>query len=121
MFAFLQEQSFAQDLKWTEGRTLTVEGKAGEGERDHFYDRMPSSAKAEARPELWDLAQHSAGLCIRFSTDSPNLHVRWTLRFDINMPHLTGCVTNGIDLYALDEQSGKLLYPGSLAQCSSPE
>ena len=102
----------AQDLKWTEGRTLTVEGKAGDGKRDHFYDRMPSWAKDSARTELWELAQHSAGLCIRFSTNSSNVHVRWTLRFDINMPHLTGCVTNGIDLYALDEQSGSWLWAG---------
>ncbi|MDR0661476.1 MAG: SGNH/GDSL hydrolase family protein [Prevotellaceae bacterium] len=102
----------AQEIKWAEGRTLTVEGKAGKGQRDHFYDRLPGSAKKEARQELWDLAQHSAGLCIRFSTDSPNIHARWTLRFDTNMPHLTCCVTNGIDLYALDEQSGKWLWAG---------
>ena len=102
----------AQDLKWTEGRTLTVEGRAGAGARNHFYDRMPASAKEEARPEVWDLSQHSAGLCIRFSSNSSNIHVRWTLRFDVNMPHLTGCVTNGIDLYALDEQSGKWQWAG---------
>ncbi len=112
LFIFFQEQSYAQNVKWTEGRTLTVEGRAGDGERDHFYDRMPSSAKNDARPELWSLSQNSAGLCIRFSSNSPDLHVRWTLRFDVNMPHLTGCVTNGIDLYALDEQSGEWLWAG---------
>lgn len=112
LFIFFQGQSIAQNIRWTEGRILAIEGKAGEGERDHFYDRMPGYTKKDVRPELWDLSQHSAGLCIRFSTDSPSLHVRWTLRFDINMPHLTGCVTNGIDLYALDEQSGKWLWAG---------
>lgn len=100
------------NIIWTEGRLLTVEGRAGSGERDHFYDRLPSYAKKEARPEVWQLAQNSAGLCVRFSTNSSNIHVRWTVRFDISMPHLTGCVTNGIDLYALEEQSGQWLWAG---------
>ena len=91
---------------------LAVEGRAGEGERDHFYDRIPKTAKKDARPEVWDLSQHSAGLCLRFSTDSPNVHVKWTLRFDVSMPHLTSCVTNGIDLYAFDKESGKWLWAG---------
>lgn len=102
----------AQDVRWTEGRVLTVEGRAGSGDRSHFYDRMPSRAKDEVRAEVWELSQHSAGLCIRFSTNSSSIHVRWTLRFDVNMPHLTGCVTNGIDLYALAEQSGQWLWAG---------
>ncbi len=102
----------AQNTKWTEGRELTVEGRSGNGEREHFYDRMPVAVKDSTRKEVWELSQHSAGLCVRFSTNSQNLSVRWTLRFKQNMPHLTSCVTNGIDLYALDEESGQWLWAG---------
>ena len=107
--------------KWVEGRALTVEGRAAEGEREHFYDRLPYNAKQNVRSELWSLSQHSAGMCIRFSTDSKNISVRWKLRFSAGMPHLTGCVTNGIDLYAFDDGSEKWRWAGIVKPYKHPE
>lgn len=101
---FITTFAFSQNVKWTEGRQLTIEGRAGTGQA-HDYDRLPASARADARKELWDLSENSAGLNIRFSTDSDTLRVRWILRSVCKMPHMTDCAMNGIDLYAYDDEN----------------
>lgn len=104
--------TFAQPVKWVEGRELTIEGRAGEGTRSHFYNRLADSEKNHVREELWKYSEQSAGLSILFSTDSQTIHLRWILRSKQGMPHLTDCLTNGVDLYALDSVSGKWLWAG---------
>ena len=101
---FITSLAFSQNIKWTEGRQLTIEGRAGSGQA-HSYDRLPEFARSETRKEVWTLSEHSAGINIRFSTDSDTLHVRWVLRSVCKMPHMTDCAMNGIDLYAYDDEN----------------
>jgi hypothetical protein len=103
--------AFSQNIKWTEGRQLTIEGRAGTGQA-HDYDRLPAFARAETRKEVWDLSENSAGINIRFSTDSDTLNVRWVLRSVCKMPHMTDCAMNGIDLYAYDEENSVWRWAG---------
>jgi len=45
--------------------------------------------------------RHSAGLCVRFITDSPSLSVRWSLRLEnLAMNHMPATGVSGVDLYA---------------------
>ncbi|MDR1983764.1 MAG: SGNH/GDSL hydrolase family protein [Prevotellaceae bacterium] len=103
--------AFSQNVKWIEGRQLTIEGRAGT-EQFHDYDRLPAYAREAARKEVWTLSENSAGLNIRFSTDSDTLHVRWVLRSVCKMPHMTDCAMNGIDLYAYDEENMRWRWAG---------
>src|SRR6186997_277715 len=58
-------------IAWHDVRQLTVEGR-GWGEKDlkEPFDRLPAKAEGKVRPAVWSLSRDSAGLCIRFASDS---------------------------------------------------
>ena len=67
------------------------------------YDRLPARAKGVVRDPVWELSQHSAGLCVRFATDTATIAARWKLRFEnLAMDHMPATGVSGLDLYALD-------------------
>ncbi|MDR3286135.1 MAG: SGNH/GDSL hydrolase family protein [Prevotellaceae bacterium] len=110
-FLLISPFAFSQNVKWTEGRQLTIEGRASTGQ-SHDYDRLPAFARETARKEVWTLSENSAGINIRFSTDSDTLRVRWVLRSVCKMPHMTDCAMNGIDLYAYDDENSRWRWAG---------
>ena len=68
--------------------------------RSHF-DRLPSKAEGVVRDPVWNLSRHSAGMCMRFVTDSPNIYVRYKLHLEtLEMSHMPATGVSGIDLYA---------------------
>lgn len=84
---------------WYDGQLLTVEGK-GWTETESYYDRLPAKAKGLAPEHVWNLSHHSAGLCLRFFTDSDSIQVRWTLKSgDLAMSHMPATGVSGVDLY----------------------
>lgn len=66
------------------------------------YDRLPAKAWSMVREEVWELAQHSAGIVIPFTTDSRTIAVKWRVCFDFKLTHMTGSGIRGVDLYARD-------------------
>src|SRR5687767_11435197 len=66
------------DLLFYDVRPLGVEGQ-GWGDVESPFDRLPAKAKDVVRPAVWKLSQHSAGLCVRFTTDATTIHARWTV------------------------------------------
>lgn len=89
----------AQEIVWTDVRTIGVEGK-GWTDTKAYYDRLPARAEGVVRDPVWKLSRHSAGLCVRFSTDAPELHVRWALTSDrLAMAHMPATGVSGVDLY----------------------
>ncbi len=84
---------------WYDGRLLLLEGRGWE-ETESYYDRLPAKARDKVRPPVWNLGHHSAGLCLRFTTDAPSVRVRWTVRAEnLAMPHMPATGVSGIDLY----------------------
>ena len=68
------------------------------------FDRLPAKAREKVRPDVWNLSRHSAGLSVRFVTDAPAIHARWTLTSDsLAMPHMPATGVSGLDLYARDD------------------
>jgi lysophospholipase L1-like esterase len=56
------------------------------------------------REAVWNLSRQSAGLTVRFVTNSPEIHARWTLTSDrLDMPHMPATGVSGLDLYARDD------------------
>ena len=43
---------------------------------------VPDDARGKVRDAVWNLSRHSAGITIRFVTDSPEIGVEWTLTSD---------------------------------------
>ena len=88
-----------EEIAWTEGSALAVEG-AGWPSESAPWTRLPDSARDDVRDPVWNLSRHSAGLAIRFTTDSPSLDVEWALTSDkLDMPHMPSTGVSGIDLY----------------------
>ena len=89
-------------LEWLDIRALGVEGRAFEDTAD-YYDRLPAKAEQTVRDGIWQLQAHSAGMCVRFLTDAPEIGVRWTLRFpQLAMHHMPATGMSGVDLYRLE-------------------
>ena len=87
------------ELTWSDADLYTVEGRPY-SDRSSTWDRLPERAKGVVRDPVWNLSRHSAGIAIRFITDSPSISVRWTLTSDsLEMPHMPATGVSGIDLY----------------------
>lgn len=87
---------------WYDAQGLAVEGK-GWADTDRFYDRLPARAKGVVPDPVWTLSHHSAGMCVRFVTDSPKIAARWkVLNADLGMPHMPATGVSGLDLYVND-------------------
>jgi hypothetical protein len=114
------EQAKPEERDWHDVREWGVEGKAWADTED-FYDRLPARAKATARPVVWDLSRHSAGMCFRFKTNATDISARWTLRStNLAMPHMSATGVSGLDLYAEDDK-GHLRWAGSGSPKTAPD
>ena len=86
---------------YTDASAFPLYGKAAPTEG---YRRLPASLEGVVRDALWALGRNSAGLYVRFRTDAPEIHARWS-NTGYHMGHMTDCGTGGVDLYAhLDGQ-----------------
>jgi hypothetical protein len=76
-----------------EGTTFT------DSVKEKLYDRLPLSCKGKVRKDVWDLSKNSAGISIRFLSNSTTIRVKWELLNDTKMVHMAGTGIKGIDLY----------------------
>jgi hypothetical protein len=77
-----------------------IEGTGvAESEKESPYDRLPASYKDKVRKPVWDLSKNSAGISIRFNSNSTSINVRWALLNDTKMNHMAETGIKGIDLY----------------------
>jgi hypothetical protein len=78
---------------------LEVEGR-GWTDTPKPFDRLPRKAKQTVPSSVWNLSQHSAGVCVRFMTDAAELRVRWVLTSPkLALPHMPATGVSGLDLY----------------------
>jgi hypothetical protein len=90
-----------QNITWHDAAMLTVEGRGWpEKELKAAFDRLPAKAEGKVRPAVWSLSHDSAGICVRFASDSPSIHCRWTvLKSNLALPHMPATGVSGVDLY----------------------
>lgn len=88
-------------MEWTAATELTIEGRGwGVEELGTPFDRLPSAAEGLVPENVWNLSLDSAGLLVRFTSDSPEIHARWTLRkTSLAMNHMPATGVSGLDLY----------------------
>jgi hypothetical protein len=100
-------------LAWHDVTTWGVEGRAfGDLERKRWFDRFPASADGQVTPAVWNLSRDSAGMMVRFKTDSSYIWADYTLfRERINGVNMTPIGASGLDLYARDD-AGKWRWVG---------
>ena len=66
--------------------------------KENKYDRLPASYKEIVRKPVWDLSKNSAGLSIRFLSNSSVITVKWELLNDLSMGHMPDTGIKGVDL-----------------------
>ena len=67
--------------------------------REFPFQRLPQQHKENLRKDVWDLSQNSAGVSVSFITDSSDLQVKWSVKNDLRMSHMTDVGIKGIDIY----------------------
>ncbi len=67
--------------------------------KENRYDRLPLSYKEIVRKPVWELSKASAGMSIRFHSNSSSISVKWTLLNNNKMNHMAETGIKGIDLY----------------------
>lgn len=88
---------------WYDTLKIGIEGREWT-EVEAPFDRLPSKAKATVREAVWNLSRHSAGMCVRFSSNATHIYARWTLTNPkLEMPHMPATGVSGVDLYARDD------------------
>lgn len=75
------------------------------------YERLPESLQNVSRKPLWELGRNSAGLAVRFRSNSTCIAAKWEVRNNAGMNHMTPTGIKGLDLYCL--QDGKWIFAGS--------
>jgi hypothetical protein len=86
--------------KYYDKNHFLIEGIAlTDSARESVYDRFPKSYKERVRKPVWNLSKSSAGVSVRFKSNSSSIHVRWELLNDAKMNHMAETGIKGIDLY----------------------
>lgn len=97
---FLGILAHAQKIVYTDASEFPVYGKISEKTNER-YERLPSELENVSRKDVWRLGQNSAGLYIRFRSNTTSMRVKWQSTFDNEQNHMTDLGTRGLDLYAL--------------------
>ncbi len=69
------------------------------------YSRIPDELKDTVRKDVWDLGLNSAGIAVRFATNTKTLRIRWKSHNSFRMNHMTATGIRGLDLYTLQDDS----------------
>jgi endonuclease/exonuclease/phosphatase family metal-dependent hydrolase len=93
-------------VDWHDVTSWEVEGRIlPKQERQRWFDRLPASAEKTVTPAVWKLSQDSAGMMVRFKTDSASIHVDYQLvKPTLSLTHMPATGASGIDLYARDDR-----------------
>ena len=99
-----------EGVVYRDAAEFPVYGKAYQEDGGPRYRRLPERLHGVSREPVWRLGCNSAGLYVRFRSDAPEIHARWT-NTGYHMPHMTDVGTGGVDLYVLD--GGEWRFVGS--------
>lgn len=74
------------------------------------YSRMPQCMQDSCRENQWWLYNHSAGIGIRFATNSKRIAAQYNLINNFHMQHMAMTGIKGTDLYYLNEETNRWEY-----------
>jgi hypothetical protein len=107
---FISIAAAAQDYVYTDAETLPVFGKVC-AETAEPFSRLPASLNGVSRDAVWRLGLNSAGIFVRFRSDTGMFDFRWTSAFRTESVNMTACTVSGLALYVLDK--GEWIYVGT--------
>jgi len=87
-------------IKYYDNNFFLIEGTTfTDSVKENLYDRLPLSYKGKVRDAVWSLSKSSAGISVRFLSNSTTIRVKWELLNDAKMNHMAETGIKGIDLY----------------------
>lgn len=89
-------------LKYENADSLPLHGKISE-DTETRYERLPASLNGMIREPVWALGKNTAGLYLRFRSNSTSIGLKWTLYQNRMMSHMTETGIKGFDLYSLKD------------------
>ena len=81
-------------------------------QRKHSFQRLPDIYKSSIRKEVWDLSENNAGVSIQLNTNCKNLKLKWKVKLDFKMNHMTDAGIKGLDIYEHADNQWKYLSTG---------
>ena len=96
--AFLSQVLSAQ--VFTDVSAFPVYGKVSEATKTR-YQRLPANLEGVSRDAVWYLGTQSAGLYLRFRSNSTSIHARWTSTYGSWLSNMNPTGVRGLDLYIL--------------------
>ena len=96
-------------IRFHDGHEFTIIGRF---HSEKSYARFPEKYREKLREPVWNLGQHSAGISIRFRTNSPFIAVKWSVKNDAVMDHMPFTGIKGVDLYSYVDGKWKYINTG---------
>ena len=90
--------------QYVDATSLRIINK-GFDDSERVFSRLPANLRDSLREGLWDRQQCSAGMGIRFATDSKSVGVRYDLLWNTHMIHMADTGLKGTDLYIFEGDS----------------
>lgn len=109
-FSYAYAQNL-ENIRFIDAKELMLLGKGFEN-TESYYTRLPLDQKNEIRPEVWDLGRNSAGMAVRFYSNTTTVAVKWKILNNFHMNHMPDTGVKGVDLYSL-EGNGQWYYMGT--------
>ena len=85
---------------FTDASAFPVYGKASDATKTR-YQRLPAALEGVSRGPVWYLGTQSAGLYVRFRSNSTAIHARWTSTYGSWLSNMNPTGVRGLDLYIL--------------------
>lgn len=104
----------AETLTWHDP-LKTITKINGQGWEDIGYTRLPDAAEKNVRSPVWSLSKNSAGLSIRFISNTETISVQYTVEGAIAMHHMPATGVSGVDLYGKNDAGNWQWYRGQYA------
>ncbi len=105
-FAGLSSSARTGNVIYADASSFPLYGKCVD-ETSARYERLPLELKDVTRGPLWNLGRNSAGLYVRFRSNSTRICARWKSTSPRQyMPHMADAGDSGLDLYILTEKDG---------------
>lgn len=98
-------------VKYYDAAAFPLYGKISD-QTETRYERLPTTVKNICRPRLWELGKNTAGLAVRFRSNSKSISAKWNLLQDSQMNHMAGVGIRGVDLYCLEGGTWRFVNAG---------
>lgn len=98
-------------VKYFEASNFPLYGKIT-NDTETRYQRLPQELKGTIRDRLWYLGTNSAGLYIRFRTNTKSIYATWAVSSNAALNHMASVGVKGLDLYCYKDKRWQFVNTG---------